>query len=341
MAVIAVAALSVASSATAFEGGGRKPSEAPLITIGQHNTGLLNNQVSDANYAGYKEVAFWRLPPLAPRDIVTVSWHELPFSKSSNFPICMIMAQGIDDFNWGTVFGQTSENNNCQESGPIFLVSGSGSAQTQITAQEANAASSYLEFRAFAQENEPARFETFPYDFTVQPILHYLGTSISPVKRVSASGHIHASATLASGSPSPDGLGFSLSVSWPNGGTASYTGTSSGGSIDFTLALPESAFGKNASFVVSHAADAQFQAASSPRIEALVAKPKPAPPPPPSPCEIARRHRNALVSQYDRVARHARKARGPSRVALHRRARQVKRELKATRRKVRMLCAGV
>jgi hypothetical protein len=340
IAAVLVGASIVASPALAFEGGGRKPSEAPLIAVGQHYTGQLNNREADANYGGYKQVAFWRLPPLAARDVVTVSWHELPFASSSGFPVCMIMAQGIDDFNWGTVFGQTSENNSCDESGPIFSVSGSGSAQTQITAQEANSNSSYLEFRAFSNEDEAARFETYPYDFTLQPILHYLGVALSPVKRVSASGYIHASATLATGAPAPDGLGFSLAVSWPGGGTASYTATSSGGGVTFFLALPETAYGKTATFTVSHGADAQYQGATSSELEALVAKPKPPPPPAPTPCQIARRHRDSLARQYGRLRAHADAAFGRKRHRLKVRARRVARSLRSARAETAKACAA-
>jgi len=217
----------------------------------------------------------------------------------------MIMAQGIDDFNWGTVFGQTSENNNCQESGPIFSVSGSGTAQTQITAQEANADSSYLEFRAFAEENEAASFETFPYDFTVQPILHYLSVAIQPVKRVNAAGIIRATANLASGLPAPDGLPFNLAVTWPDGGVASYSAVSSGGVVGFQLALPETAYGKTATFEVSL---------------------------------LAERKEVSLIHKYKRLARHARQARGRQRGRLHRRARQAKHALRVAHSKADSAC---
>jgi hypothetical protein len=86
----AIAVLLVAAPASAFEGGGRKPSEAPLITIGQHYTGQLNNHKDDANYSGYSEVAHWRLPPLSTRDVVVVDWHSAPFTRyPGSFPICL------------------------------------------------------------------------------------------------------------------------------------------------------------------------------------------------------------------------------------------------------------
>src|SRR5258707_12716092 len=106
--VMCVLGLGLASQAAAFEGGGRKPSEAPLIAFGQHYTGQLNNHKDDANYTnGSNTVAIWHLPPVSSRDELVVNWHVLPFSRSgySGFPICMTVAQGIDDFSWGSTFG--------------------------------------------------------------------------------------------------------------------------------------------------------------------------------------------------------------------------------------------
>jgi hypothetical protein len=334
---ISLVALGIASQASAFEGGGRQPSEAPLIVIGQHYTGQLNNHESDANYGGYREVAIWRLPPLTTRDVVTVDWHSAPFTHSSGFPICMIFAQGIDDYSWGSVFGSTPGY--CGEGGPIYSLSGSGSAQTAITAQETNSTSSYLEFFSRATEENPSSFETYPYDFTVEPIRHYLGIAIRAVKRVSATGTLSATATLASGSPAPDGLPFNLAVTWPGGGSAGYSANSSGGAVSFPLALPETAQGKNATFVVSHPADAQYEEATSEKLEALVAKPKPVPVKP-DPCALADRHLRAVGTQYSRLRRHAARARGFARRRLHRRERQVKRELRAARAKTNAACAG-
>jgi hypothetical protein len=338
VAAISVAAvLAIASSASAFEGGGRKPSEAPLITVGQHYTGQLNNHKDDANYGGNQVVAIWRLPPVTTRDVIAVDWHSVPYTeRPGEFPICMIFAQGIDDFNWGGVFGDTRSHNHCYENGPIYELSGSGTARSLITVQETNVNSSYLEFYADAQYESPSDFETFAYDFTVQPPLHYLGLAITPVKRVSASGILRATANLASGLPAPDGLTFSLAVTWTGGGSASYTGVSSGGVVSFQLALPETAYGNQAAFVVSHPADASYQGVTSPKAEAKVAKPKP---PGPTPCSIAESRALTLKRQFKRLQRHARQSRGPARVALHRRATHVKRKLRAARAKAASACA--
>jgi hypothetical protein len=338
MVVASLVLLVAASGASAFEGGGRKPSEAPLIAIGTHYTGQLNNHKSDANYGGYREVAIWRLPPLTTRDIVTVDWHSAPFTHSSSFPVCLVLAQGVDDYSWGSVFGATvSPYEGCEEDGPAYSLSGSGSAQTAITAQETNATSSYLEFFSRADEESPASLETYPYDFTVEPIRHYLGVAIRAVKRISATGTLAATATLASGSPAPDGLGFNLAVTWPGGGSASYSATSAGGAVSFPLALPETAQGKDATFVVSHPADAQYGEAVSEKLEAFVARPKPVPVKE-SPCVHAKQHLRVLSRQYSRLRRHASQARGLARRRLHHRIVRVKRQLRAARAQVGADC---
>jgi len=336
VAAISIMVLGVAPSASAFEGGGRKPSEAPLIAVGQHYTGQLNNHKADANFGGYEEVAIWRLPPLTTHDVITVNWHATPFTHGSGFPICMTFAQGIDDYNWGSIYNHVNDEY-CEERGPLFSLSGSGTAQTSITVQETNADSSYLEFASNANETNPTSFETYPYDFTVTPPLHYLDLAMRQVKRVSANGILYATANLANGLPAPDGLAFSLAVTWPGGGTASATGTSSGGTIGFQLALPETAFGKGATFVASHPVDGTYQGVSSPKLQAKVAKPKA---PPPSACALAERHALSLKRQYKRLAHHASKAGGAARRTLRRRANRVKRKLHAARLQAKSACGA-
>jgi hypothetical protein len=82
-------------------------------------------------------------------------------------------------------------------------------------AQETNSSSSYLEFSSYAPREEPSRYETYPYNFTVEPVLHYLSVATRPVKRVAATGTINATANLATGLPAPDRLAFNLYVTWP------------------------------------------------------------------------------------------------------------------------------
>jgi len=333
VATVALFVFGLSSSASAFEGGGRSPSQAPTVEIGQHYTGQLNNHRDDANYGGYVEVAFWRLPPVSTRDVVTIDWHSVPFTDyPGQYPLCMTLVQGIDDFSWGSRFETRDE---CDSYGPVYELSGSGSAHTEITVQETTTNTSYLEFFVYASRTDPADYESFPYDFTLGPILHYLDAALRPVERVSASGVISATANLANGQPAPDGLPFNLTVTWDEGGIATYTGVSSGGVVNFQLALPETAYGKNATFVASHPADGTYQGVETPKLTVKIAKPKA---PPPSPCAIAENRALVLSRQFKRLKSHARIARGPNKRRLSRRAKRVKRRLMAARREVQALC---
>jgi hypothetical protein len=331
LSVMAVA-LGLAPTASGFEGGGRKPSEAPLIAFGQHYTGQLNNHKSDSNYNGYEEVAFWRLPPVSTHDTVTVNWHVLPFTHSNGFPVCMALVQGVDDFNWGAVYGQL---NFCSQSGPAYSVSGSGTAQTTITVQNTDSSSSYFEFFSESEVTNPASFESFPYDFTVEPPRHFLGLALTPKSKVHANGAIGGAVTLADGSPAPDGLPFGLTVTWGGTGIATYAATTAGGRITFPLALPESALHQHAVFLVTHGADASYQAVTG-RLAATVT------PAVASAAEIAcaraTGHAHALSRQLRRLKRNASFARGASKRRLRRRARHVAHELDAARAAVQSTC---
>ena len=338
-ATVTVAMLCLSSPVSAFIGGGRKPSEAPLVAVGQHYNGELTNQKGDANYDGTRQVAIWHLPPLTTRDVIYVNWHSIPkASNAGSFPLCMTFGQGIDDYNWGTRFAEAVYGSyGCSTNrGPVYQLSGSGTVRTEIVAQENNAESSYLEFFTEANKTTPSEFESFPYDFTVEPILHYLGLAIQPATEVSATGTVDATATLATGQPAPDGLTFNLEASWADGGVASYSGMSGGGTVHFQLALPETAYGKNVAFVASHPADGTYQGVTSEKLRVKVMTP---PAPPVSACAKAKRQIRSLARQLKRLKRHVRLARGRARRRLHRRAHGVARKLRGARVRARTACS--
>jgi len=326
-----VSAISVSTS-IAFEGGGRKPSEAPLIEVNQHYTGQLTNRMDDANYDGSSQVAIWRLPPLEVRDVLYVDWHSVPRSGSSGyFPVCMTFAQGIDDYTWGSRFHEAGTWSEC-EGNTIYTLSGSGTARTAITVQETNASSSYIEFFTRADETSPSEFESFPYDFTVEKPLHYLGLAIRDEKKVSANGIVQATALLANGLPAPDGIPFNLTVTWTGGGSASYTGVSVGGIVSFQLALPETAYDERGTFVVGHPADGTYVAASA-RLRLNIKQPGP------TPCSRAQKLERSLRRQYKRLVHRTKQAHPASRRAmLRRQTAKVKRKLRAAHAKTGALC---
>jgi hypothetical protein len=334
LAIVVMASLVSAPSSIAFEGGGRKPSEAPLVTVGDHYTGQLTNRRDDANFGGVVQVAIWRLPPLSARDVLYVNWHSVPKTGSSGYyPVCMTFAQGIDDYTWGSRFDEATGFECESGQGPVYTLSGSGTARTAITVPETNASSSYLEFYTRADETTPAEFESFPYDFTIERPLHYLGVAIRDTRKVAANGVVQATALQASGLPAPDGLPFSLVVTWDGGGSASYTGTSIGGVVSFQLALPETAYDERGTFIVHHPADGSYMAARS-RLRMNIKEPGP------TPCSRAATRELSLRRQYKRLLRRAKRAHTASRrAAFRRQAAKVKRKLRAAHIKTGALCS--
>jgi hypothetical protein len=336
IAAIAIVVLTVASPASAFEGGGRSPSLAPTIAWGQHYTGQLNNHEEDANYnpgsSEGEEVALWRLPSVSSHDQIVVNWHGLPFTHGSGFPVCMMLAQGITDFNWGAVFHYGS----C--SSPAgYELSGSGTAATPITVQATDTGNTYLEFWVRANRTVSSNEqETFPYDFSVEPPRHYLNVNLPAFSEVPANGVVHASVTGATGLPAPDGLIYTLTVRWREGGIAVYTAPSVGGQIAFQMALPESALKKGAGFIVSRPADGEYQAVESPAVHGKVTAA--VTPPVSSACKKATAYAYALARQRHRLQAHSRRAHGIRRRKLRHRARHIGAELRAARAQVASAC---
>lgn len=330
MVVLAATMTIGVGSASAFEGGGRAPSSAPLIAYGQHYTASLDNRKEDANSVGRATVAFWKLPPLTTHDQVVINWQELPFAHNSEFPICMTLAQGITDFNWGSVLESSGGSYGYCEGSSTFEVTASGTAATSFTVQNSDA-NSYLEFFAPATATESQKFETYPYNFTVEAPRHYLSVSIGAVEKVAANGVLHATATLATGAPAPDGLGFTLTGSWL-GGTFTTSAASVDGQITFPLALPETAWKHSVEFVATSAATAEWQAATSPKLYVEVTKPPvPVPAAEPQLCTKATNRAHVLARQYHRQLKNADAARGRSRRRLFREARATGRRLDAAK----------
>lgn len=310
--VCALALVATAGSATAFEGGGRSPSTAPTIEWGQHYVGQLNNHRDDANYTfGADTVAFYRLPPVSTRDVVTVNWHTLPSTReSSRYPVTLLLFQGVDDFNWGTTFEDLTD---CCSSAGIYQVSGSGTARSEITVQQTDSSATYLAFYSRADVTDPAFLETYPYDFSVEAPRHALTLSVPPVNTVATNGQLRASVAGVTGQPAPDGQTYTLTATW-SGGAWTGTSTTGGGNMTFQLSLPEAAKGRSVKFVVSRPADSQFQAVESAGFYAEVTGPyvPPAPkapkPKPNKACKKASAKVETLARQRHRLQRNLHRA---------------------------------
>jgi len=117
------------------------------------------------------------------------------------------------------------------------------------------------------------------YNFTVTA-QHGLAVSLAARTNVLSNSVVNGTANLASGTPAPDGMVFTLTATWGDG-SATYSAPSVGGGLSFQLALPESAEGQTVTLIVNRAADAEYQEAKSAELQVKVAKARVEPPPPP------------------------------------------------------------
>jgi hypothetical protein len=241
--LVLLAATAIAVPYAFADGGGLKPSQAPLVTVGQHYFGSTDHAANRGNW----EYDFWALPALIRADVVTVSW-----TTSSN---AMCIFQSIDDYSWGDI-----AHDGCNGS-EVFDVSGSGSSRSRLAAK-ASSASSYLTFYTCCSGH--------PYDFTVESIQHSIGLALKRTyKALSRTGSIKGTAALANGTPVPDGLVFMLTTSWRGGRSVSQA-ASQKGKLVFKLHLPQKAHGKKASFVARYAQSAGYLAAHSATIKVKI-----------------------------------------------------------------------
>jgi hypothetical protein len=334
--VLAVVLAFGVGSASAFSGGGKSPSEAPLVAWGQHYEATLGNNHSEANFvpgsccSGSYEVAIYHLGPLSVHDLVAVNWHALPFAHGSGYPVRMFLVENPTDYTWGSIFGHEHSVNE---------LSGSGTARNEITVQNSSS-EDYLFFYSRAEATGSQELETYPYDFSVEAPRHYLSLALGSVQKVASNGFLHATATLATGAAVPDGYPFTLTGTWSGGGVFTTSATSVAGQITFPLAMPETAFGKSVEFVASGAATAEYQAVSSAKVYAEVTKPPapPAPPKPPNLCPKATNHAHTLARQYKRLLKHAERARGRARHKLLHRAHGVERQFVTARAEKKAAC---
>lgn len=342
---VAVLALTMAigvGSAAAFTGGGRSPSEAPLLAWGQHYEGSLGNSKGEANYNSSNccgdsyQVAIYKLGSLGVHDQVVVNWHALPFVHQSGYPVRMKLLENVDNYSWSAAFEEDRE---------YRYLTGSGSSRDEFTVQNTSV-NDYLVFYSSSEETRSPEFETFPYDFTVEAPRHYLSLSLASVNQVASNGTLHATATLATGAPVPDGYPVTLTGTWSGGGVFTTTATSVAGQVNFQLAMPESSFGRSVEFVATGAATAEYQGVTSSKVYAEIAKPPP--PPAPAPvkkpkpapdlCLKATNKAHALARQYKRQMKNAEYLHGRHRRRLLHKAHATERKFLAARSAKQAAC---
>ena len=297
--------------ASASAAGGANIASAPAVVYGQHTFGTT----ATGSYEKCYPAEYWTLPMKA-GDQVTVDWATANREYAYK---ALIYPAGTTDFSINNVnpleYFYLGSNNHAEA---VFSTGIGGSYPLIFAGDECGGPT-------------PG-----PYDFTAT-LQRALTISLKNYTHIRTTTVISASASLADGSPVPDGLVFNLTVDWhsPTHESVLYTASSVGGAFSFPLALPETAKGKKATLAVSRGPDPQFLGAESAKLEVKVGRGSP----PPTPCEVATASAHSLARQHRRLAHNARYARGRRKRRLRHRVHRVAHRLRAARAQAAAACA--
>jgi hypothetical protein len=293
---------------SAWATGGANIASAPTVVFGQHEFGNTDH----GSFGGCPDPAEYWLLSLGAGDQATIDWETTSEEYAEELNV---YPAGTTDFsinNADTLAEFGLGSNDHAES--VFHVGATGVYPIVFYGRCDGAGG--------------------PYDFTAT-VQHALLVTLKHYAHIKTTTVVTAVANLASGGPPPDGLAFTLTVSWGRE-SAAYTAASSGGNLSFPLALPETAKGKTATLEITRAADSQFQEAKSEKLEVKVGSASVTPEP--SACEMATAHAHSLARRYKRLKEHSFLAHGPTRRRLRRRARQVLHALKFARSEAASAC---
>lgn len=290
--VLLVAGLSLLALAlpqtSAMAEGGKTIATAPSVVYGQQEFG---NTATGQEYpekgcgflgGGTYRDQFW-LVNVTTGDLLTINWGGVNGTKLWLYP------PGTTDY---TVFNYKTAAE--QEQNP------NGKNQLQYSVPVSGVMPLEFSVCDFGGEYEGPG----PYEFTATA-QHGLAVNLLPRPHIRTNSVIHGSAALVSGTPVPDGMTFTLTASWSNG-TANYTAVSVGGTLAFTLALPEEIQGQTITLALNRPADSQYLAPKAAEIQTKVARPKLEPVTPPNRPRRCRRgfHKRRVHGQIRCVRKH-------------------------------------
>lgn len=245
--------------ATALAEGGKSIATAPSVVYGQQQfgntaTGQYLENSCGFLIGGYR--SYWGLSVLA-GDLLTINWEGTPGTRLELMPV------GTTDY---TLF----------QTDPALYqdLSSNGKNQAQYTAPVSGTMLLYFRVCKYYEE-EPG-----PYSF-VAAVQHALSAALNLITNIYTTSTIGGTASLADGTPAPDGLVFNLIAKWHRGDellSAATSAAATSGSLSFQLALPAETAGKTVRLAISRAADSSYQAAKSAPVNVKVAGP-PTPPP--------------------------------------------------------------
>jgi hypothetical protein len=252
--------------AAAPASGGHNIESAPAVVYGQQEFG----NTADSGEFNCGHADFWNLS-LRSGDQVTIDWET---SDGVNARYLYVFPAGTTDYSINNAQAlheyQLGENDRAES---IFSAPATGNYPLIFLAA------------GCVEGLDPGEG---PYDFTARD-QHVVVVNLRQVFHVNTTSTLTGQASLADGTPVPDGLVFTLTASWQGHGNAQYTASSSGGTLSFPLSLPASAQGADVTFIVTRPADNQYLAAKSAALSVLVARSQ-APSPPLTSHHHRRRH---------------------------------------------------
>jgi hypothetical protein len=258
--------------------GGKSIAAATRVVYGQQefgNTATSAFQPGSCGWGGEEDAyrSFWSMGVLA-GDQVTVDWESsAPDTEIKLAPI------GTTDYNLFQVTLAAEES-----------LSGNGKNELQYTSPQTGILPLYFRICGATPG---------PYDF-IATDQHAVVTALAPRLHIPTATTVSGTASLADGTPVPDGMAFTLTAKWSSQGLAQFTATSIAGTLDFPVALPPEAAGRNVTLTITRPADTQYLAAKSTSLKVGVARPKPAPRP------VRRHHRHRHRHHHHRHHRHRR-----------------------------------
>ena len=240
--------------ASAAAEGGTSIASAPVIAYGQQQFGNTATGAHE-DRCNNKYYSYWSLPVLA-GDEAIIDWESV-----AKYTQLWLMPAGTTDF----TFHQTS------------MVAEQGLTSNNKTQLRSRAPVTGVMPLAFTYCEYSSEEPAGPYTF-IAAVRHAVFATLTPITNIYKSSTITGSASLADGTPAPDGMIFNLVAKWHSGREvlrAATSATTAGGGLTFQLTLPPETAGKAVRLTITRGEDGAYQATRSTPVNVKVARKSP------------------------------------------------------------------